>query len=149
MVSLKLLGVFVLALFAAGCDGEAAAPKQAFEPGQVWTYRTRPGEKGSRVIVCRVENDADLGQIVHVHVNGLRMKKKDAPGGVVDRVAHMPYSAVALRGTVLKLESSGASLPQFEEGYHEWRTKFMQGRAGVWTSSLSEAISGMESVMNQ
>jgi hypothetical protein len=50
---------------------------------------------------------------------------------------------------VRKLESTLAALPAFEDGYHEWRSAFDQGKAGVWTSEVSEAIAGMESALNQ
>jgi hypothetical protein len=152
MMAYKLLAAMAALaamLLAVGCDDDSPRPTIPFEPGQVWTYRTRPGEEGSRVIVCRVENDADLGQIVHVYVNGLRMRNKNAPHGTVDHVPHMAYSARAMRRSVVKLEATGTSLPQFEERYHEWRTKFMQSRAGVWTAPLADSIAGMESVMSQ
>lgn len=122
---------------------------QPFSSGQVWTYNTRVGEESSRIIVCRVEEDPKLGQIVHIHVNGLRLKNKRAPGGFSDQIGHMPYSGDALRKSVLRLESTGIALPGFEEGYQEWRGAFDQGKAGVWTAPLSEAIAGMESALNQ
>ena len=48
---------------------------EPFAPGQVWTYKTRPGEEASRIIVCRVETDPKLGEIVHIHVNGLQISR--------------------------------------------------------------------------
>jgi hypothetical protein len=121
---------------------------QPFSPGQVWTYATRPGEEASRIIICRVESDPKLGEIVHIHVNGLRLKNKRAPGGIGDQVGHMPYSGEALRKTLTKLESTGATLPDFEGGYQQWRAAWDDGKAGVWTASVSDAITGMESAMN-
>jgi hypothetical protein len=122
---------------------------QPFAPGQVWTYPTRPGEQASRIVVCRVEADPKLGEIVHIHVKGVRLKNKHAPGGSIDEIGHMPYSGDALRKCVTKLESSGAPLPAFEEGYREWRRAFDQHKAGVWTAPVSEAIAGIESGLNQ
>ena len=57
--------------------------------------------------------------------------------------------ADALRKSATKLESTAAALPDFEDGYQEWRSAFDQGRAGVWTASVPEAITGMESALNQ
>jgi hypothetical protein len=45
-----------------------------FTPGQIWTYNTRPNEQSSRIIICRVESDPNLNQIVHIHVTGIRLK---------------------------------------------------------------------------
>jgi hypothetical protein len=121
----------------------------AFAPGQVWTYNTRPGEEASRIVICRVETDPKLGQIVHIHVNGLRFKNKHAPGGISNEIGHMPYAADALQKSVVKLESTSAVLPSFEDGYQEWRNAFEEGKAGVWTAPVSEAIAGLESALNQ
>lgn len=120
-----------------------------FAAGQVWKYNTRDGEEASRVIVCKVESDPKLGEIVHIHVNGLRLKSKHAPGGFVDQVGHMPYDAAALKENVTDLESVGAPLPGFEGGYEEWRNAVDRGKAGVWTLSIAKAITAMESILNQ
>lgn len=122
---------------------------QPFAPGQVWTYSTRPGEEASRIVVCRVEADEKVGEIVHIHVNRVRLKNKHAPGGSSDQIGHMPYSGEALRKSLTKLESTDSMLPNFENGYQEWRSAFDKGKASVWTVPLSEAIAGMESVLNQ
>ena len=122
---------------------------QPFVPGQVWTYNTRSGEEASLIVICRVETDPKLREIVHIHVNGLRFKNKHAPGGSSDQIGHMPYSGEALRKSLTKLEATGAALPAFEDGYQEWRSAFDKGEAGVWTAPVSEAIAGMESALNQ
>lgn len=144
----------LIALLVVGCDrGEKSKgtgnTMQPFAAGQVWTYNTRPEEEASRIIICRVEADSKLGQIVHIHVNGVRLKNKHAPGGSSDQIGHMPYSGEALRKSLRNLESTGAALPAFEDGYQEWRGAFVKGKAGVWTAPVSEAIAGIESGLNQ
>lgn len=121
---------------------------QPFAPGQIWTYDTRSGEEISRIIICRVEADAKFGQIVHIHVNGVRLKNNRAPGGSSNQIGHMPYSGDALRKCLTKLESTVTALPAFEDGYQEWRGAFDKGKAGVWTAPVSEAIAGMEAALN-
>jgi hypothetical protein len=122
---------------------------QPFVPGQVWTYKTRPEEEASRIVICRLEVDPNLGQIVHIHVSGVRLKNKHAPGGFSKQIAHLPYAGDALRQSLTKLESTMAVLPAFEDGYQEWRTAFDKGKAGVWTASVPVAIAACESALNQ
>ncbi len=119
---------------------------QPFAPGQVWTYATRPHEAASRVIVCRVDDDPQLGEVVHIHVGGLRLANVHAPRGFVDHIGHLPFASAALRASVDELESSDAWVPEYEHGYREWRSARERG-AGVWTIALAEVIAAMESAM--
>lgn len=123
-------------------------PPPPFAPGQVWTYRTRPGEEASRLVVCRVESHPTLGEIVHIHVTGLKLKSPTAPGGFVIEIGHMPYSAEALRVCLTGLASTDAAKPDFEQGYQHWKAAFDNGKAGIWTAALSEAVAVMEDGMN-
>jgi hypothetical protein len=122
---------------------------QPFAARQVWRYHAREGEEGSRIIVCRVEPDPNLGEIVHIHVTGLRFRNRRAPGGFSDQIGHMPYAADALRKSVLAMEPGEAELPMFEDGYRSWRSEFEVGKAGIWTAPVPEAIFRVEMVMNR
>ncbi|MEX2026699.1 MAG: hypothetical protein WEH44_05350 [Pirellulaceae bacterium] len=148
-------------LFAAlllGCGEDSQGPAvetrkensmQPFEAGQIWTYDTRPGEESSRITICLVESDPKLGEIVHIHLSGLRLRNRHAASGQSDQIGHMPYSGEALRAHIKSLESVSADVPAFRDGYREWRLAFEKGDAGVWTASLQEAISVMESTLTQ
>jgi hypothetical protein len=151
---LRNLSFALFALLFVGCENAADSTKiegsmSTFASDQIWEYKTRPHEEASRIIICRVESDPKLGEIVHIYVNGVRLKNGRAPGGYNEFIGHMPYSSDALRKFVTKLESSDAQLPPFEDGYREWRSAFDQGKAGVWTAPVSEAITGMEAALNQ
>jgi hypothetical protein len=53
-----------------------------------------------------------------------------------------------LRNCVLDLASTDSALPEFEDGYQEWRKAFDEGQAGVWALPFKEPIDAMERVMN-
>ena len=149
---LRLTTILAVLLMFGGCDrgalpsttGNSMTP---FAAGQIWTYATRPGEEASRIVICRVEADPKLGQIVHINVTGVHMKNSQAPGGYSSEVGHMPYEGESLRKSVVNLESTGARLPNFEEGYQLWRSAFDEHKAGVWKMAVAEAISSMESAL--
>ncbi len=82
---------------------------------------------------------------MHVHVNGLMIKNKRASDGLTRTVEHMPYTTSALRACVMSLESTGAQLPAFQDGYREWQ----KSKGGAWTVPVAEAIADMAEVLNK
>jgi hypothetical protein len=142
----------LLIVAAVGCGETPKEPDSMnaqFRAGQLWTYRTRPGEERSRVVICKVETDPKLGEIVHLHVQGIQIKNPIAPDKVSHEIGHMPYAAEALKKCLGTLESGNVTLPEYQDGYEEWRKAFENGNAGVWTLELADAISGMEDAINQ
>jgi hypothetical protein len=118
-----------------------------YHVGETWKYKARPGEEGSTLTVVRVESTPKLGVIVHVSLVGLSVHSKHAPTGISDRIAHMPFSEGAIDKSVTAIVGKAEQLPDFEEGYREWRTGFDQGKAGVFTISVAEAVGYIESIL--
>jgi hypothetical protein len=119
-----------------------------FEPGQVWRYRSRPGEEGSRITVAKVEAHPTWGAIVHIQVTGLAIRSPMAPGGVSRIVSHLPYQEEALRASVTEMEPRAAEPEGWVEGYRQWKTAFDADRAGVWSIPVAEAIDAMEQAIS-
>jgi hypothetical protein len=127
-------------------DIEAKHPR--YSPGQVWTYRSRPGEEQSRMVVLRVDKKEPLGFIIHIQVDGIAIKSTSAPDGYARTISHLPFSVASIDASVIKMERVGP-VPDFDEGYRTWRDAFDQNKAGVWTTTIAGAISAMESALNQ
>ena len=113
-------------------------------PGQIWTYRTRPGEESSRLTVVRVDEDRDYGTIVHVTIADLEIRTDEAAGGVARTVTHMPFDEQAMDDSVLELIASDVDLPDYREGYDLWREAFDRGEAGVFDCEVAAAVEMME-----
>lgn len=118
-----------------------------YHVGETWKYRARPGEEGSTLTVVRVESTPKVGIIVHVSLRGLSLHSKHTPTGISDRIAHMPFSEGAIDKSVTTLVGKAEQLPNFEEGYRQWRTGFDHGKAGVFTISVAEAVDYIESII--
>jgi hypothetical protein len=145
-------GVFLLLAALAGCGPEPAAlvdtTGSTYRVGQVWSYRTRPQEPESTLTVVKVESHPKLGTIVHISLQGLRMKSPRAPDGYAETISHLPMSAEALDKSVVKLLRENAPLPEFQEGYKEWRRGFDAGKAGFFTIPVAEAVGIAETSLN-
>ena len=119
-----------------------------FEPGQIWTYKTRPGERPSRLTILRIEPYRD-DTAVHVQVSGLRIRNPAAPDGLSTYITHIPFAERAVNASVLRLVAQGQRLPDFEDGYNEWRRQSEAGRAGIFETSIAEAIDGIEAAFTR
>jgi len=124
--------------------GNAAKP--AYEAGQVWSYKTRPNEKTSTLVILKVEQDKELGEIVHIALRDLKMKRSG--GGFLTRANHLPFAAKSIDESVVKMLSKDEELPDFSEGYNLWKEAFAAKKAGVYTIPVAEAVEGMESTLN-
>ena len=115
-----------------------------YKVGQMWSYKTRPDEEKSYFIVVKVETHPKLGNIVHIAVRKLKMQNRRSPGGVSEDVNHMPFSEEAINESAVKILKDKVDLPDFRDGYQEWRDAFDAGHAGIYTITLAEAVKVME-----
>ena len=112
-----------------------------FKVGQVWNYKTRPGEEASTLVVLKVETAPGWKTIVHVGVTGLKIKTIK---GFQDTIPHMPFDEGAVKKSVTTKLSDDGKLTDFQDGYGLWREAASSGKGGVFTISVAEAVSTVE-----
>jgi hypothetical protein len=127
---------------------EADAVEPDFRAGDIWRYHTRSSEPDSTLTVLRVDRDAGSGNIVHLRVDGLRIRNPHHPAGFSGEIMHMPFEPAAVaRSVTVRLERD-AAVPDFAEGYAEWRRAFDADEAGVFSVTVAEAVEVMERAIN-
>lgn len=109
-----------------------------FRVGDVWAYRTRPGESESRLTILRIDESPELGIIVHLAVDKIKLTncREYSP----DSLPHMPFARKALDASVTKKIAATQRLPAFEDGYGEWRSAYARNEAGIYIISVAEAL---------
>jgi hypothetical protein len=137
----------VLAMSIASFLGFAQA--RDFSEGQVWSYKTRPGEENSTLLINKVDTDPRLGAIFHVSISDVSVRNPRAPSGVTSDLPHFPVSKQTLEQSCVKLLGERSPNADYREGYAEWRSAFDRGEAGVFSISVSEIIGGVERAINQ
>jgi hypothetical protein len=110
-----------------------------YRPGQRWAYKTRPSEEKSTLIILKVESTA-----IHIAVEDVKIKSPIVKGGINERLPHTPISKDALDKSVTKLVAESVPIPDFAEGYEEWKT----AHGGVFSLSVAEVIGFVEQVTN-
>ncbi|HEX8143891.1 MAG TPA: hypothetical protein VF553_14930 [Pyrinomonadaceae bacterium] len=146
MLCCSVLGV--VAAYGTGQDSELKDTTESrYKVGQIWSYKTRPNEKKSSFIVLKVENHPKLGNIVHIALRDLKLKKPN--GDFIETAGHLPFAEEAINKSAVKLLKEKADLPDYEEGYGMWREAFDAGKAGIYTITIAEAVDVMETTLNQ
>jgi len=116
-----------------------------FIPGQQYNYETRENEKGSYITILKVEEGREKGKkIIHIRVDGIKMKNPQQKEGSAKEMPHMPFSEEALLKSKLKFRQFTGDIPDFSGGYNEWKN----ANGGVFTITVSEAIEYAEQALN-
>jgi hypothetical protein len=139
-----LIGLFMFSKLFSG-----TVQDDKYAVGQIWEYQTREGEEKSTLTIVNVEKNKKNGTIINVFVGGLKVKNPNADNGLSDEITHLPFSKEAVEKSVTRLIGTTKKLPDYKEGYDEWRTAFNNEEAGIFIITVKEAIEVMEITLNQ
>jgi esterase/lipase superfamily enzyme len=132
-----------------GCSDQSqeSAMAQNFEVGQVWQYKTRPGEDDSRLYIVKIEPWMNGEKIFHIYADKLKIKNPLDTNGIQTEFSYGPVSEQTLKLSVTQLQEKTTTLPAISEGMGE----MLLGKeaAKVLTISVSEIITAIENIVTQ
>ena len=117
-----------------------------FQVGQKWKYKTRKAEKGSLLIILKIEESLNE-TIVHVAINGLQIKNERAHNGISQNIRLLTFTKEALLKSVTKLKKRKVPLPEYKSGYLEWKNAYLNAEAGYFGIPVRDAITVIENSM--
>jgi hypothetical protein len=120
-----------------------------FKAGQVWKYHTREGEENSTVTILQVDAHEKLGNVIHVAITGINISNPRTASGYQNHLPHLPYAEDAVSKSVTELVGEVEELPDYAEGYNNWKAAFDDGKAGVWTLGLKETVQAIDDMMKK
>lgn len=120
-----------------------------FRAGQVWKYDTRPGEDNSTLTILNVEKYENGDAIIHVRLDGIKLYNPNSASGYSNSIGHLPFSDEAISRSVVTLAGVIDSLPDFSDGYNQWKEAWESGKAGYWKVEVKEAVEGMDRIMRE
>ncbi len=152
MSKIKII-IIMAGLFSSlfGCKGQSDNGNfqdNKFKVGQIWNYETRKGEENSKIQILKVEKYEKDGIIIHIYVNELKVKNPNRPSGFSDDIGHLPLSKDALLKSVTTLVSENNELPDFMEGYNNWKDAFDNNTGGIFSITVKDVIQYVEEVMS-
>ena len=132
MRRLVRIGGMLAALLGSGAA--AAVDAEGYREGQVWEYRTRPGDEGSLLRIGRIEplSGVDGDRIYHISIAGVRL----APEGAPTILEHLPVAKETLDASVTRRTDRTADFGDMDEGIAEWR----RARGGVFNIPVADLI---------
>lgn len=120
-----------------------AATDTKFRVGDVWEYDNRPGESSSRVTILKIDHSPEVGIIVHVAVDQLTWQDcQNNP--ISQQVPHMPFARRSLEVSLKRRTASNQALPDYREGYRQWREAYSSKNAGIYIIAVKDAVSVAE-----
>ena len=120
---------------------------EKFKVGQVWKYANRNGEDSSTLTILKIEKYEKGDTIIHIRVDNVKINSPQSATGYTNFIGHLPYSEIAISKSVTSLVGQNENLPDFSEGYNQWKEAWDNGKAGYWTIELKEAIDGIDKAL--
>lgn len=111
-----------------------------YRPGQVWGYQTRACDDQSYLIIVKVDVALELTSIVHICIEGVRVKDPLTGQWEVKTIGHLPIAEESLSASVTELLGVMPHLPDIRGGYDMWRTEFENSQAGYFTAPVAACV---------
>jgi hypothetical protein len=111
-----------------------------FKVGQIWNYDTRIGEENSTFEILKIEKYDSAGIVIHIYVNGLKIKNPNKQGGYSEYIGHLPFSKDAVLKSVTTIVSEKNKLPDYKEGYETWKEAFDKKEGGVFSITIKDVV---------
>jgi nitrogen fixation protein FixH len=128
----RLLTLLFAAAAVMGLSGFAEPDRYA--AGQVWEYRTRPGDEGSLLKIQRIETIPGHKAEPIYHISVIRFRVLNAETEPV--LEHSPVSRQTLNASVTQLGDQTVEFPDPSNGIALWKAD----NGGVFTISVAEII---------
>ncbi len=71
-----------------------------FKVGQIWKYQNRTNEDNSTITILKVEKYNDNEIVIHIYVNGLKIKNELRPNGISEEIGQLPMSKESMNKSV-------------------------------------------------
>jgi hypothetical protein len=114
-----------------------------YEVGQVWTYKTRPQEPDSTLMILRIDNTSKLGQVVFIGLKEVRILHPN--GNTIRSLSPLPFTKDALDKSVTKLVDKTDKVLTSNFGYLKWKEVQLAGKTPpTYDRPVAEIVGRLE-----
>jgi hypothetical protein len=112
--------------------------------GQSWYFDE---QQEVFLYILRTEELVPNVKFCHIAIEGTEIKGPD--GKMITTIGHLPFEYQAVLDAVTVLRNANDVLPDFEDGYQQWRSEFDKGKAGVYNIPVAKSIELIKEVFNR
>jgi len=114
-----------------------------FRPGQRWHYWARPGEENSTFTIEKVESHPQLGIVVHIGLDNLKLTVNKKSVGLLP---HLAFSRDAIDKSAAGKDAieEGANIPPYQKDYEDWKQQVEDGKASLIAASIADYLNSIE-----
>ena len=112
-----------------------SAASSGYAEGQAWTYKTRPGEEDSIVVIGKIETRDGL-EVIHVQIQGVALPNL-VTGDIQTVIGEVPMSRAYLELSLVARTTGELDTAVFDENYRNWEEA---GPGGVFTLTLADVM---------
>ena len=94
------------------------APTPDFAVGQLWRCTGRSLVETPTLLINRIDEHPLGGQIFHATVYGVRVRNPRLPGGIMDKLMHVPVTRAVLEQSATTLEGTRPIDPIYQQGWN-------------------------------
>jgi hypothetical protein len=121
----------------------AGALAENYQVGQIWSYKTRPQEPNSTLMILRIDNTSKLGPVVFIGLKDLHVKHPT--GKAFSSMSPLPFTKEALDQSVVKLIGKSDTLMSSNFGYSKWKEVQLSGKTpSTYTKPVAEVVERLE-----
>jgi hypothetical protein len=129
-------------------ETETMPTNAKYAEGQVWKYKTRPGEEGSLLVIGRITETVSE-PTYGIYITGVKVKNPYSPSGFQEVLPHAPVTDAVLDTSVTERVDTTIALDGFDDGYDEWKSAYDADKGGVFTIPVSEIVEAVEFAVAQ
>ena len=117
---------------------------ETYQVGQVWSYKTRPQEPKSELMILRIDNTSKLGQVVFIGLTNLRIQH--ASGKLLPpSISPLPFTKDALDKSVIKQIGTTDKFLKSDFGYAKWKEAQQAGKTPpTYDRPVAEIVNRLE-----
>jgi hypothetical protein len=112
-----------------------------FHAGQRWSYWARPGEESSTFTIEKIESHPQLGIIVHVGLDNLKLTLNKKTVGLLP---HLAFTRDAIDKSAAKKIEDEANIPPYRTDYDAWLKAAEEGKATVIEATIADHLNSIE-----